>query len=60
MIPPELERIVMRCLARDPTGRPQSALEVDEALATLSVPPWTAAEAAEWWRVRGAPEPDPP
>ena len=53
MIPPELERIVMQCLARDPAGRPQSALEVDEALAALPIVRWTAAEAGEWWRVRG-------
>ena len=52
-IPPELERIVMQCLARDPNGRPQSALELDEALSALPVPQWTAAEAREWWRVRG-------
>ena len=53
VIPPELERVVMRCLARDPAGRPHNALELDEALATLSVSPWTPRDAAEWWKVRG-------
>jgi serine/threonine-protein kinase len=53
VIPPELERVVMQCLSRDPAGRPQSALQLDELLATLPVPPWTAADAAEWWRLRG-------
>ena len=52
-IPPDLERLVMQCLARDPAGRPQGALELDEALAALPLPPWTAANAREWWRVRG-------
>ena len=53
-IPAELERIVMQCLSRDPAGRPQSATELDDALATLSIPAWTAASAREWWRLRGA------
>jgi serine/threonine protein kinase len=53
VIPPELERIVMQCLARDPALRPQSALELDEALAAVPVPAWTAREAAAWWKLRG-------
>ena len=54
VIPPDLERIVMQCLARDPANRPKSAIELDEALAALPLRPWTASEAAEWWKVRGA------
>jgi len=53
-IPQDLERIVMQCLARDPAGRPQSALELEEALAGLTVRRWTAADAAECWRLRGS------
>ena len=53
VIPPELERIVMQCLAREPADRPRNALEVEEALAALPLPRWTAREAAEWWKLRG-------
>jgi serine/threonine-protein kinase len=53
VIPHDLERLVMQCLARDPAGRPQTALELDGALAAVGVGGWTAREAAEWWKVRG-------
>jgi serine/threonine-protein kinase len=53
-IPPDLEQIVMRCLAREPAGRPRDAVELDKALAAVSGPPWTADDAEEWWKLRGA------
>lgn len=51
-IPNTLERIVLTCLAKDRAERPQSAAELDAALA-LSVPDriWTPERAAEWWRL---------
>ncbi|HEX3274690.1 MAG TPA: serine/threonine-protein kinase [Gemmatimonadales bacterium] len=46
----ELERVIMRCLEKDPTRRPQTA---DELLAELDrIPfdqPWTQASARAWW-----------
>jgi serine/threonine-protein kinase len=50
-IPPSLETLVMACIARRPEDRPQSAAELNRALATLPVPPWTEDDAREWWTV---------
>ncbi len=39
-IPPALEQLVLRCLARDPAGRPQSASQIERALAAIgTIPP---------------------
>ena len=49
-IPPELELLVMRCLARDPDERPGSASEVREMLKAVQRDhPWTKADAENWW-----------
>jgi serine/threonine-protein kinase len=48
-IPPELERVVLSCLAKRPEDRPQSAGELDRQLAAVDVEPWTAADARRWW-----------
>jgi eukaryotic-like serine/threonine-protein kinase len=49
-IPPELESIVLDCLAKDPADRPKTA---DELAARLAVVPlereWTDSRAREWW-----------
>lgn len=49
-IPPDLEAIVLACLAKDPEDRPQSAEELAELLASVRLPrAWTPARAHEWW-----------
>ena len=49
-IPPELEAIVLDCLAKDPRARPQSADELAARLAAVPLEsPWNAERAAEWW-----------
>ncbi len=54
-IPDDLERIVLRLLAKDPADRFQDAEGLDEALGTCeSALKWTPRQAALWWRSRDA------
>jgi serine/threonine protein kinase len=51
-VPPEVDDLIMRCLARDPGQRPQS---IDHLLAVLlrdDLPRWSADSADLWWRDR--------
>jgi hypothetical protein len=41
----------LSCLAKKPEDRPQSAAELDRALAVIRGEPWTEAQAMEWWTV---------
>jgi hypothetical protein len=51
-IPPALDRLVMACLAKTPTERPQSAKELSQRLAEVGgLSPWTDERAREWWKV---------
>jgi serine/threonine-protein kinase len=49
-VAPELDRIVMACLAKRPDDRPQSAAELDRMLAEIELEPWSEEEATRWWR----------
>ena len=48
-IPPMLERLIMKCLAKDPSNRPQSASEFSEALSWVPADAWGEKQASEWW-----------
>ena len=48
-IPPQLERLVLACLAKNPEERPQSAAALVRRLDAIEVEPWTDAQAEEWW-----------
>ena len=50
-IPPELDRIVLECLAKDPDDRPESAIELFRRLDACPVQPWTAERARQWWEL---------
>jgi serine/threonine-protein kinase len=52
-VPPALEDLVLRCLAKDPERRP-SAAEMGRLLAAMDEEEWTEEDAKEWWRTRQA------
>ena len=50
-VPPELDALVLACLAKKPEARPSSAEELHDALVVCAkTSPWNAAEAREFWR----------
>ena len=49
-VDPELERILLDCLAKEPDERPESARALDARLAAIVLPePWTRELAERWW-----------
>jgi serine/threonine-protein kinase len=49
-IAPELERLVLACLAKDPAARPASARSLREQLASIRFDaPWSRQRATAWW-----------
>jgi serine/threonine-protein kinase len=54
-IPPALDELIARCLAKARAARPQSVDEMIEVfVALLRERPWTQEDAARWWRDRDA------
>ncbi len=49
-IPPDLERVILACLEKDPGARPRSARGVERLLAACNVPPWSEEDADAWWQ----------
>jgi eukaryotic-like serine/threonine-protein kinase len=57
-ISPELDAVVLSCLAKDPAHRPGSARELADRLAQCDVgDQWSAAHARLWWESRLVSEP---
>jgi serine/threonine-protein kinase len=51
-----LDDLVLRCLAKDPAGRPQTARELSDRLAaTEGAGAWTPERAGEWWATHQEP-----
>jgi serine/threonine-protein kinase len=49
-VPPELDRVVLACLEKDPASRPPDTDRLMKMLSTCEVgAPWTEARAREWW-----------
>jgi len=50
-VSPDLEELLMRCLAKKPASRPANARELDDALGRCQkAADWTRDQADEWWR----------
>ena len=50
-IHPSLERIVLKCLEKNPDDRPQNACELLNMLESLEgLEPWTRGQAHDWWQ----------
>ena len=49
-IPPELDALLLACLAKDPNERPQTAAELSLRLEAIPTDgPWNEARASRWW-----------
>lgn len=54
-VPADLEALLMMCLEKDPSMRPQSSVSFRDALLGCSdVGDWSAEEARKWWTEHGA------
>ena len=55
-VPEGLERVLMQCLAKDPTERPQDARELSRLLHDLNLEHgWSDERRTDWWNRYGPP-----
>jgi serine/threonine-protein kinase len=60
-VPVDLQRVVLRCLEKEPNRRYQDAATLEKALAACEiVSPWTPERAEEWWQRQGQGTSSPP
>jgi serine/threonine-protein kinase len=48
-VPPDLDRLVLECLAKKPEDRPATAAELERRFSAVGVEHWTDADARQWW-----------
>lgn len=50
LVSPDLEKLIMQCLAKSPSARPPGAAALEEALAGCAAAgSWTRRDAEQWW-----------
>ena len=54
-LPPELDRLILSCLEKDPHNRPQTTQELVVALRAVPLAqPWSEERARHWWLANGS------
>ena len=51
-VPPELEQLILKCLAKDPNHRPKSAADLGQSLGWIPADVWGEEQAKLWWGAR--------
>ena len=54
-VSPELERLILKCLAKQPIERPQTAAQLAQLLQFIPADPWGEDQARRWWESNARP-----